>query len=163
MTKLAPNQTHAYCERIWFQELENYINLILIFLLPTNHDFGRRKQHLFDILFFTDHKKKSSKIYLSEIISMLLLACLKLLACLLSRLYICNYKFARYLLSLLGCYTRVKKMMETFGTLSIIKKMYHQLYSGKDILGYNFTCSFEEGLWNVTHLMWVTFMLSKAG
>ena len=31
--------------------------LILIFLLPTNHDFGRWKQLLFDILLFAHFKK----------------------------------------------------------------------------------------------------------
>ena len=31
--------------------------MILIFLLPTNHDFGRWKHHLFDISFFAYFKK----------------------------------------------------------------------------------------------------------
>ena len=34
-----------------------FIYLIFIFLLPTNHDFGRWKQHLFDTLFFAHFKK----------------------------------------------------------------------------------------------------------
>ena len=45
--------SHIHCERMWFLQWQYYINLILIFLLPTNHDFGRSKQHLFDILIFT--------------------------------------------------------------------------------------------------------------
>ena len=34
-----------------------FIDFILIFLLPSNHDFGRWKQYLFDILSFTDLQK----------------------------------------------------------------------------------------------------------
>ena len=34
-----------------------FFYLILILLLPTNHDFGRWKQPLFDILFFAHFKK----------------------------------------------------------------------------------------------------------
>ena len=34
-----------------------FIYLLLIFLQPTNHDFVRWKQHLFDILFFAHFKK----------------------------------------------------------------------------------------------------------
>ena len=33
------------------------ISLILIFILPTNHAFGRWKEHLFDILIFVHFKK----------------------------------------------------------------------------------------------------------
>ena len=36
-----------------FQQWEYNIYLMLIFLLPTNHDFGIWKQHLFEIIFFT--------------------------------------------------------------------------------------------------------------
>ena len=35
--------------------------LILIFVLPTNRDFGRWKQDLFEILFFAHLKKKYLK------------------------------------------------------------------------------------------------------
>ena len=35
-----------------------FFYLVLIFILPKNHDFGRWKQHLFDILFFTHLPKK---------------------------------------------------------------------------------------------------------
>ena len=34
-----------------------FINFTLIFLLPTNYDFGRWKQYSFDILSFTDIQK----------------------------------------------------------------------------------------------------------
>ena len=37
--------------------IDFFIYLILIFLLPTNHDFGRWKQHIFDILFIAHFKK----------------------------------------------------------------------------------------------------------
>ena len=49
--------SNRYCEVIWFQLLIFFIYLILIYLLPTNHHFGRWKQHLFDILFFANFKK----------------------------------------------------------------------------------------------------------
>ena len=35
----------------------DFFYLLLIFLLPTNQDFGRWKQHLFDVLFFTHLNK----------------------------------------------------------------------------------------------------------
>ena len=38
---------------MWRLQWKNYINLILIFILQTKDDFGRWKQHLFDILFYT--------------------------------------------------------------------------------------------------------------
>ena len=37
--------------------IDFFINLILIFLLPVNYDFGRWKQHLFYISSFTQIKK----------------------------------------------------------------------------------------------------------
>ena len=46
-------------------------------------------------------------------------------------------------------------MEERIFPLSMIKKTYHQVY--------HFTCSFEEIVLNLTHQMWVTFTLSKAG
>ena len=53
---------NRYCERMWLLQWENYINLIMIFLLTTNHGFGICKQHLFDILFITCLKKLYLKI-----------------------------------------------------------------------------------------------------
>ena len=40
------------CEVMWFLLWENNILLLLVLLSPTNHDFGKCKQHLLDILFF---------------------------------------------------------------------------------------------------------------
>ena len=37
---------------MWFEQWENNIYLLIIFLLPTNHDYGRLIQHLYDIEFF---------------------------------------------------------------------------------------------------------------
>ena len=37
--------------------IDFFIYLILIFISPTNHDFGRWKQRLFDILFLWHFKK----------------------------------------------------------------------------------------------------------
>ena len=48
----------------------------------------------------------------------------------------------------------MKKMAETTGRISMIKKTCYQLY--------HLTCSFEQVLSKVTHQMWVTFLLSKA-
>ena len=39
------------CEVMWFEQWENNISLLMIFLLPTNHDYGRWIQHLYDIEF----------------------------------------------------------------------------------------------------------------
>ena len=39
------------CEVMWFEQLENNIYLLMIFLLPTNHNCGRWIQHLYDIEF----------------------------------------------------------------------------------------------------------------
>ena len=43
------------------------IYLILVFILPTNHDFGIWKQHLFHILFFTHLRKKTILKNLNEL------------------------------------------------------------------------------------------------
>ena len=48
-----------------FHQYENNIYLKLIFHLPTNHDFGRWKQHLFDILFFSHPRRITLKNWLS--------------------------------------------------------------------------------------------------
>ena len=45
---LAPYQIDIACERMWFLQRQYYINFLLIFF-PTNHDFVRWEQHLFDI------------------------------------------------------------------------------------------------------------------
>ena len=49
---------------------------------------------------------------------------------------------------------KCEKMAQTIGPVSMIKKTCHQLYQ--------LTCSFKEVYLNVTHLMWVAFMLRKA-
>ena len=46
----------VYCEVMWVLQWENDINL-LVFNLPTNHDFGKWKHHLFEILFLTHLKR----------------------------------------------------------------------------------------------------------
>ena len=51
------------CEVVWFLLYFFFIYLIVIFLLPTNHDFVRWKQHLFDILFFGTFQKMYLKKY----------------------------------------------------------------------------------------------------
>ena len=46
--------------------IDFFIDVILIFLLPTNYDLGRWKQHLFDILSFTPLQK----MYLKNIVEL---------------------------------------------------------------------------------------------
>ena len=41
MNILAPYQICIYCETMWFLQLEYNSNLLLFFILLSNHDFGR--------------------------------------------------------------------------------------------------------------------------